>query len=449
MNEKAHLAPSSVITHGPMPRAIWMMSWPNILNQALFQVPGLYDAIWLGQLGREGPAAAGLATSVRITMISVLMALSLGSGAIVARYVGAGERDRANLAVLQGILLMIFAAGSLGLIGFCFARPLMQLAGADADVLPFAVRYARILFSGLIAMELVPSIGGMLNAAGESKVMLNMTFITAAALVLFEPLMVRWWGIEGASLAMVLAHTAGALWGLIVLLSGRAAIRLDIHHLRLDWGIIKRIVRISLPAVVQRGMPNLAVSILMRLVSSYGPSALSAWVIGQRIFNMGSVPGMGLSRAAPALVGQNLGARQPDRARRFVQSIAWYTVGVSVVVYGLLIIWAGPAMSAFSNDMETIDLGRQAIRVLGMGYVIQCLVWVFDAALGGAGDTVSPMMFNLIAVWLIELPLAFALSQWTDLQLNGIWLALIATWIAMATMMIWRFRQGRWQAQTI
>ncbi|MCP4533783.1 MAG: hypothetical protein GY831_21485, partial [Delftia sp.] len=243
-------------------------------------------------------------------------------------------------AVLQAIILMLVASGGLGLIGVIFVRPLMLLGGADADTLPLAVRYARIIFMGLIAMEMVPSVGGMLNAAGAPQVMLGMVLCSTSTLLVAEPLMVRWMGLEGAALAMVGSNAVGMLWGLGVLVSGRAPVRLDLHNLRPDFTMMKRILRVALPAVVQRGAPNLAMSLLMRFISWYGAPVLAAWVIVRRVFGFALIPGTSLLSTAPALVGQNLGASRPERATHAVHLIARVTGVVSGGIIAILVLFA-------------------------------------------------------------------------------------------------------------
>jgi Na+-driven multidrug efflux pump len=359
------------LTRGSLARNIWYLAWPILLTQLVFIVPGLYDAIWLGNLGPEAQAAAGLATSVRITMISVSMALSGGSGAVVARYVGAKNQERANLAMLQAAILLILSASSLGVIGVTLAEPLMRLVKADATVLPLSVRYARILFAGLIATEMVPGIGGILNAAGAPGVALTMRLWGAAALLVAEPLLVRWLGLEGAALALVGSDLVGSLWGWSVLIAGQAPVRLDVRNLRLDFPMMGQILRIALPTTLQCGTPNLAMSLLTRLVSAYGAVTLAAWVVVQRI--LAQIPGTGLARVTPAMVGQNL----------------------------------------------------------------------------GAGDTLSPMAINLVALWLVQVPLAYLLPLAFDLGANGIWLALVIGWFVQAALMIWRYRRGHWKSKQI
>jgi putative MATE family efflux protein len=446
---RTRLAGRRDITQGSLKSNIWHLAWPILLSQLLFMVPGLYDAIWLGRLGSGAQAAAGLATSVRITMISVLMALSGGSGAVVARYVGAKDRENANLAVLQGVVLMILSSGSLGIIGVLVAEPLMRLAGADADVLPLAVRYARILFAGLIAMETVPSVGGMLSAAGAPEVGLTMRLWSMVTMLVAEPLLVRWLGLEGAVLALVGSNTVGMFWGLGVLVAGRAPVRIDIHDLRLDFPMMKRILRIALPAVLQRGTPNLAMSLLMRLISAYGATTLAAWVVVRRIFGFAQIPSMGLAWVAPAMVGQNLGAGRPQRAERAVSLIVRLVMGITVVVLGGLALFAPQALVLFSEDAESVATGVQIIRLLSLGYLAFALNSVYDAAQTGAGDTVSPMIINMVALWLIQIPLAYLLPRMFGLGANGIWVALAIGWFAQAALMVWCYRQGRWKSRQI
>ena len=449
MSKLTRLTDRHDITQGSLVRNIWHLAWPIVLSQLLFMAPGLYDAIWLGRLGPGAQAAAGLATSVRITMISVLMALSGGSGAVVARYVGAKDQENANLAVLQGVILMVLSSGSLGVVGVIFAEPLMRLAGADATVLPLAVRYARILFAGLIAMEMVPSVTGMLNAAGAPGVGLTMRLWSMVTMIIAEPLLVKWLGLEGAVLALVGSNTVGMLWGLGVLVAGWAPVRIDVHNLRLDAPMIKRILRIALPAIVQRGTPNLAMSLLMRLVSAYGAATLAAWVVARRIFSFAQIPSMGLSRVTPAMVGQNLGAGHPQRAERAVRLIVRAVMGIMVVVLGGLMLFAPQVMALFSEDAESVSTGVQIIHLLSLGYLAFAFNGVYDAAQAGAGDTVSPMAINLVALWLVQIPLAFLLPRVFGLGANGIWLALVIGWFTQAALMVWRYRQGHWKSRQI
>jgi putative MATE family efflux protein len=437
------------ILSGSLGRCIWRLGWPVLLSQALMMFPGLYDAVWLGQLGPEAQAAAGLAMSARYTMISVLMALSSGSGAVVARYVGARDQEGANLAAMQAILLMVAASGSLGAAGVLLARPLMVLVGADPEVLPLAVRYARVLFAGLIAMELVPSMGFMLNAAGAPEVLLAMTLWSGGTLLVAEPLLTRWLGIDGAALALVGANAVGMLWGLGVVFSGRGPIRVDLRQLRIDLPMMGRILRVAGPAVIQRGTPNVANTLLTRIVSGYGAATLAAWIVVRRIFQFATIPSLGLARVTPALVGQNLGAGNPDRAQDAVRVVLRTALATGVGVLGLLAILAVPVLSVFSDDAATIASGARVVRILSVGYLAFSLSTVYDTAQAGAGDTMSPMVINVVSLWAVQVPLAYLLSRAPGVGAEGIWIALVLGYGLQLALMWFRFRQGRWREKVI
>ncbi|MBN1247042.1 MAG: MATE family efflux transporter [Anaerolineae bacterium] len=438
--------PAEAAVCGSLARAIWRLAWPITLSQALFMLPNLYDSFWLGRLGSTAQAAAGLAVSVRVTMISVLMALSGASGAVVARFVGADDEDGANLATLQAIILMTASSGALGVLGYVLAEPLMRLAGADAAVLPAAVSYARVIFAGLIALELLPSVGGMLNTAGAPHIRLTMTLWMMGTQLVAEPLLAQRFGVAGAAAAVVTANAVGVLWGLGVLLSGRAAIRIDLHNLRLDFPIMGRIIRVALPSVVQRGAPNLANSLLIRLISSYGSPVLAAWIVTTRVLGVVQVPGMGLASAAGAMIGLNLGARQIPRAEKAVRWIVRIALTITAVLVLFLLVAAPWVLSWFGLETEALAPGAAMLRWVALGYLIQTVTLVYDAAQVGAGDTLSPMLVNLASLWLVQLPLAWLLSSIVGLGPHGIWWGLIAGWGTQAFLMVWRYRAARWQS---
>jgi putative MATE family efflux protein len=432
-------------TRSSLGRDILRLAWPITISQVLLMAPTIYDALWLGRLSATAQAAAGLTMAVRFAMISVLMALSVASGAVVARHVGARDSRGANLAALQGVILMVVASGGLGIVGLVLARPLLVLAGADAATLPVAERYARVIFAGLVALELVPSMGFMLSAAGSPQVLLGMTACSTGTLLVAEPLLVRAIGIEGAGLALVGSNAVGVAFGLIVMFSGRAAVRFDRRNLRLDLPMMGRILRVALPSVLQRGTPNLAMALLLRMVASYGESTLAGWVVARSVCEFVIIPALGLARSTPALVGQSLGAARPERAARSVRLIARLALLVLVLVFGLLAVLAPQVTSWLAGDADAAAAGARAIRAVAVGYVALGLTYVFDGALSGAGDTVSPMVINLMALWAVQVPLAFLLSRVAGLGAQGIWVALVFGWIVQATLTGLRFRQGRWK----
>jgi putative MATE family efflux protein len=434
------------ITQGRLCDNIWQLSWPLIISQGLQFFPSLYDAYWLGQLGPYALAAAGLAISLRMTFISVLMALSAASGAVISRYVGAREQDQADLAAAQAVILFVLASGTLGCLGFAFARPLLSLVGAHGELLEPTVAYARVIFAGLIAMEMVPSLGFMLSSAGSPQLSLQMNLLSLTSFLALEPLLI-WvgWDVAGAALALVLSNVLGMLYGLYLLATGQAPVRVFPRHLWPHWPMMWRILRIALPGVIQRGMPNLANTILMRFVAMYGPSPLAAFNLFNRVTMLALIPCSGLSGAVPPMVGQNLGAGKPHRAARAVNMIAIAASLISIAIMGPLAFWAGPVLRAFTQDPATIAAGVHAMRALAPSRPFLVLGMVMDGGLTGAGDTLSPMVVNIVVLWLVQLPLVWLLSSPWGWGVDGIWWGLVLSTFVQAALMAGRFWQGQWQ----
>lgn len=439
--------PDTIIS-GNLKPVITRLAVPSIISQVLFLFPTIYDAFWLGRIGPEAQSAAGLATAIRIAMISVLMALSGGTGAVVTRFLGAKDQKRADAATLHGVLLMIFSSGTLGIIGILFTGNLMKLAGADTEMLPYAIRYGRILFGGLIAMELVPSLGGVFTTAGVPSMRLSMMAWVVGVLVIAQPLFISWWGLEGAVLALVSAHAAGMFWGLWKLIQGNYAVRITLKDFHLDPSMAWRILRVTGPAILQRGVPNFGMVILMRFIASFGSQTLAAWVIVQRLSSFSLLLAQGISSLSGAMVGQNLGARQPERAKHAVRVITRMVLWISAGILALFAVCAPQLMRIFSNDAPTIQIGVNILRIIAIGYLGQAVSWVFDSALVGAGDTVSPMLIYG-GMWSLQLLLAYTLSHILNYGTIGIWIALDIGWCIQTLLLQRKFRKGLWVNKTI
>lgn len=442
-------------TSGSMLRNVWDLSWPMTLSMLLFALPSTLDGVWLGRLGSKALAAAGIAMSLRITMISPLMALSAAGGAVVARYVGARDQENADRATLHVALLMVASSGTMGIVGLLFKERLLYLVGARDEVLVLAIRYVRVIFLGLIALEMVPSLGGVFNAAGSPKTPLRINLIVASSIITLEPFLVMGFGafsglgIVGASLTLVAANTFGTLYAFYVLLTGRARVRINTHELKLSRAMFRRVIRISLPALVHRGTPNLAQTILFRLISVYGDISLAAYSIFGRVINLAMIPCTSMSRAIGVMVGQNLGAGKPERAERAGYVIAGIIVVIATSIVLLLSVFARFVVGFFSKDPELIGAGAKLVMILGFGRIFFMLNMGMESGLIGAADTVSPMVISIFTLWLIQLPLVYLLSRATGLGANGIWIALVIGPLLQCTATTLRFRQGRWKMREI
>ena len=442
-------------TSGRLVRNIWDLAPPMAAGQVLFGLPGIAESYWLGKLGSAALAAASLGMALRIVLISLIMGLSTGGMALVARHMGAGEQAAADRAAQQTQMLILVAAVFLGTVGFLFAAPFLQWMGAEGVVLKEGVHYARALFVGLWAMELIPSMSALFGGAGSAEWAFRISLVATGTILFLQPLLILGWGpgpslgVRGAAWAQVLGNAVGVALQQVVLLTGRARIRIRLNEGRVDRRMMGRILRLALPTAVERFMPNLAQTIMLGLVATWGVVTLAGYNVTTRIFSLTMMASMGLGGVAPTLMGQNLGAQQPERAERS----GWAVAGVATGLVALALIppvWLAPqAIALFNTEPAVIAAGTHCLRVMALGQAFMTLALTVSMALRGAGDTLSPMVVSTGSLWLVQLPLAYGLSQAAGWGAMGLWLALAITPIVTAAAICLRFRQGRWKAKQI
>ena len=443
------------LTNGSIHRAIWYLAPAMMLETGILNVSDLLDAFWVGRLGSAALAAVTMGIAVRWVLNAVAMGLGIGGMAVVARRVGAQDQEAADQATGQTILLGLILSLVLAVTGLTIARPLLQLMGADTQVLPLGLTYLRITFVGSFTWVLVYVINAMIRGAGEARLAMRILFLTAAIIVISEPILVLGLGpvprlgIAGSAGAYVLGFGSGLLLQILSLMRGKLNIRLRLRHLRLDLTLMRRTIDIALPSAIQMTLRSTANMILVSLVGAFGTFATAGYGLADRLLFIILVPCFGLGNASGTLVGQSLGAGKPQRAERSTYWVSTYAAGYLLTVTTLLFVFARPLVAFFDPTPEVVDIGAACIRIVTFSLVFDGIGFVLGRGLDGAGNTQPAAVINLLTLWGLQLPIAFGLSRWLGLGLVGIWwgraLANVANGLSFAT---W-FRRGRWKEREL
>lgn len=439
------------LTQGSLVRHLVRLAIPSTAENALMTTVGLLDSLWLGRLGGMGLAASAIATTLRTVLVSPVMGLSMGGMAVVARHIGARDQEGADRALMQAILLLLAFIVPLMIIGQVFGGIFLRWMGAEGDLWRDAVAYLRIVFFGLIFIEMLPTMNGVIRGAGHPEYTLAIQVAHSLMFLVLEPMLIFGWGpfpqmgVRGAALASVISHAVGVTAQMAVLISGRAGVRLRLRYIRPDFNLMGRILKIAIPTAAQRFSPNLGMALLIRLVTALGSHVLTAYSVISRIVHFLQGTSFGIGGATATLVGQNLGGGRADRSERAAHIGVRGVLMCSAIMLLLLNIWPVPALSIFSLEGEALQVGVVAVRffffvALGMGSNM-----VLSNALGGAGDAISPMIVNIASLWLIQLPLCWALSQPLGMGPPGIWIGMAVSNGAMAIALMVQFKRGRWK----
>ncbi|MFH1038854.1 MAG: MATE family efflux transporter [PVC group bacterium] len=442
------MRPPRNLTEGSTFRAVIHLGIPTIATSLLQSTFNLVDMFFVGKLGPGALAAVTVSGIIIALLITVAIGISMGTLALVSRCWGARQYRAAALVVGQSFHLSLLLSAGFGLGGWFLARPLLGFLGARGDVLELAVVYFRIISAGAWTIFIFVAFSSALRGAGDAWTPFKVMALGAALNCLLDPVLIFGWGVipargvHGSALATVLSRLVTVAVIIFLARSKRSHLDLAGAFRRIDLRVMGKIVRIGFFSSLEMMLRSLAMIVLLKFVSGYGTAALAAYGIGARIRAIVVMPGIGLGYASGVLVGQNLGAGQPDRARR----TAWLSWGVYefmlLPVVALFLIFPGSVVGVFNRDPGVLLDGAVFIRYLAVSFLALSVTLVLGKSLHGAGDTVGPMAITGFSLLLMVIALAWPGSWLTGL--DGIWQAVLGEAVLNGLLVTWWFHRGRW-----
>jgi putative MATE family efflux protein len=454
-NQYAAFTRGRDFTKGSIVGNLLSLSWPMIVGNSVNMIGPTVDMIWVGRLGPDAIAGVGVSGIAVMLAQSGLMGLFQGLRAMVARYIGAGEEDKANHAAQQAIVVGVISSVALALIGIFFAEGILRLVGVAPEVVHESADYLRIQFIGMTAMSFRMMAESIMQASGDALTPMKIAVAFRLLHVVLSPLLIfgLWifpkMGVNGAAVTNVFSQSLGTALGFWILLKGQSRLRVSFKGFKLDPAVLWRIVRVGFPASVMGMQMNLGQFLLMFLVAPFGTLAVAAHTLNQRIEMIMFMPAWGVGMAAGVLAGQNLGARQPQRAERSGWLGTAIVEGFAILCSLAILVWAESIVDVFSTDQELVGIASTFLRIAVAGYIITGFIGVLQQCISGAGDTLVPMVVSLLAIWLVQLPLAFLISRNTSLGVYGIRWAIVASSVVNAIAYVTYFRMGRWKRKEV
>jgi putative MATE family efflux protein len=440
-------------TTGNLNRAILLLAIPMILEMVLESLFAVVDVFWVGRLGADAVATVGLTESLLSLVFAVGLGLSLSTTAMVARRIG--EKDPAGAAVagVQAIAIGLAISVLIGVPCFFYAPDLLRLMGASPQIIAVGSGYARIALAGSGAITMLFLNNAIFRGAGDAAVAMRLLWVSNIINLILDPCLIFGWGpfpklgVTGAALATLTGRSIGVLYQFYRLMRGTERIRILRSQLHLDFTIFFRLLRVSLTGILQFAIADVSWIGLVRIVSVFGSAALAGYTIAIRIVIFVILPSWGLSNAAATLVGQNLGAKQPERAETSVWRTGLYNMLFLGAIGIFFIFFSVPVVRLFTNDPAVIPLAASCLRILSYGNIAFAYGMVMLQAFNGAALT--PTIVNLVGFWFLEIPLAYFLAIPAHMQSNGAFYSIVVSEAAIAAAGILLFRRGRWKHQQI
>lgn len=442
-------------TQGPIGRAIFLLAVPMVLEMALESVFAVTDIFFVARLGADAVATVGLTESMLTLVYAVAIGLGIGVSATVARRIGEKDPDGAARVAVQALILATVGAAIIGVAGAVLAPRLLALMGASPGVIAIGTGYARVMLGGEATIVLLFVVNAVFRGAGDAAIAMRVLWLANGINILLGPCLIFGLGpfpalgVTGAAVATTIGRGTGALYALTRLVGPGSRVPVRRRHLRLDLPVMGRLLRLSGSGAFQALVGMVSWIGLVRIVATFGSAALAGYTIGIRVVIFALLPSWGLSNAAATMVGQALGARNPERAERAVWRTATYNVCFLGVMGLAFVLFARPIVAFFSSDSAVLAYGTDCLRVVAFGFPLYAYGMVLTQAFNGAGDTATPTAINIGVFWLWEIPLAYLLAIPLGYGPDGVFLAITIAFSTLAGVSALLFRRGRWKSRTV
>lgn len=427
------------------------LAMPAMGEQLLSMMVGIVDTYLVGHLGAAPLAAVGLANQWVFMANTLFGAIATGSTALIARFIGAQDQDQANNVLRQSMIMGALIGLLATVLGLTLARPALALLGAPADVIGPGTDYLQLVSTILLFSTLMFIGNASLRGAGDTRtplfvmLVVNLINVVVAWTAINGPFGLPKLGVVGSALGATTGRLVGGVLVLAILLRGRSGIQLRLKGLRPDWELVRRILRVGLPSGVEQVFFRTGSMAFARILARLGTVSYAASQVALNGWSLSFMPGFGFALAATTLVGQSLGAEEPDAAQQ--RGYAAYRMGAALMgTIGLLfLIFPAQIVGFFTNDPDVISAGTLPLRMVGLIQPLLASNMIFSGALRGAGDTRYPMLVTGLGIYATRLPLAYALAHLVGWGLPGAWGALIVDFSLRGVLNFLRFRGGRWK----
>jgi putative MATE family efflux protein len=436
-------------------RAVFLLSVPMVLEMCMESIFAIVDIFFVSKLGSDAVATVGLTESVITIIYALAVGLSSATSAIVSRRIGENKDRKASASAWQAIITGAALSLLIAIPGALFAKNILQLMHASETIINQMSGYAAIMFGGNMVIMMLFVNNAIFRSAGNPILSMKVLWFANIINIILDPILIFGlgpipaFGVKGAAIATTTGRGLAVIYQFYLLSKGKGRIKLRNIPIMPNFRIISKIVKLALGSVSQHMVATSSWIILMRFVAVYGSAVLAGYTISLRIIMFVLLPALGISNAASTLVGQNLGAGNPERAEKS----AWIAGRVNVVIMSLitllLIVWPQFFLGFLTHEEDIIRLGTYSLRIVGGGMVIYGLGMVLINVFNGAGDTQTPFRVNIFAFWLIEIPLAWILSTKAGWAQQGVFWAIIIAESLMTFTVLYFFRKGRWKLKEV
>ena len=442
------------MTQGPPWQRIMEFAIPMLIGNLAQQLYNTVDSIVVGKfVGDNALAAVGSASPILNLLLALFVGISTGAGIIVSQHYGAGDREKLGTAIGNCITLAAIASVLSMIIGLLITDPMLKLLNTPETIIDWCSDYLKIFFLGAAGFTFYNLLSGILRGMGDSVsallFLLVACFLNIGMDIYFVAVLQM--GVAGVSLATVLAQAISAVFCLVKLLNMRSVFTLTPASLKLRKDSALRILQVGVPSGITQAIMSLSMLVVQSLTNSLGEFVVACNVIIMRVDGFAMMPNMSFGQAMSVYAGQNVGAGKLDRVTEGRRQGMRLSVGLSVAITTILLLFGHILFGFFTDTPELIALAVRMMRIMAAGYICMAMTQVFQGVMRGAGDTVTPMWISMFTTICLRVPSAYILAyltrcpEWPNGRPEALAASLLFTWVSGSILSYFAFKKGKWR----
>ena len=438
-------------TQGSLGLAIFLLAVPMVLEMIMESVFAVVDVFFVASLGADAIAIVGITETMMFLIYSAAMGISVGATATVSRRIGEKDIDGAAQFAIHAIYLGVAISIPMGIIGIVFAPDFLRLLGGESQVIQDGTNYARLMLGSNIIVVMLFLLNAIFRGAGDAAIAMRVLWTANLLNCVLDPLFIFGIGIfpelgvTGAAVATMIGRSIGVIMAVYYLFVSSQQFSIHQQHWRPEAKKLIRLIRLSWVATLQFFIGTASWIGLMRVVAGFGSDAVAGYTIAIRVIMFALLPAVGLANAAATLVGQNLGAQQPERAEKSVWKAAFFNAIFQTSIGIAFLIFASPIAKIFTSEPEVLNYATDALRIISYGFFFYGIGMVLESSFNGAGDAWTPTYLNLFVFWIFEIPLAYTLAYYFEMEAHGVFWAITLAFSMLAIVSAVVFKRGKWK----
>jgi len=442
-------------TQGSLNRALLLLSIPMVLEMMMESMFAIFDTLFVGKLGTGALATIAYTEGMMTIFYAIGIGFSMATTALVARRIGEKDKRAASRVAAQAILVGVVFSVIMAIPGIFYPKELLTLMGADPETVAQGYLFTSYMMTFNIVIMLLFIINAVFRSSGDAAISMRVLFVANIMNIILDPCLIFGLGpfpelgIKGAAIATVIGRGTAVTYQFYILFRGNRRIQLSLSDFRVEMKTILKLIKISYGGIGQYLIATSSWLILVRILSEFGDDVVAGYQIAIRIIVFSILPSWGLSNAAATMVGQNLGAKNSERAEKSVWRTAYLNMTIMAIVALILLYDSSFYISLFVDDVLVIGYGARALQIISLGYLCYAFGMTMPQAFNGAGDTTTPTWINFISFWLVQIPVAYMLSLMTGMEESGVFSAIVIGETVLAILGIIIFKRGKWKLKQV